>query len=81
MLLSHLPGNGCQSYHRRLTFGREASKGGWLKNALENLTGAANFHFFIPGAVNVAVAYGSVDKPAKISAFKFPGRALLFLLG
>jgi hypothetical protein len=56
-------------------------KGGRLKHTCENITGTANFHFFVPVAANFAVAYGAIYKPAKVSAFKFIGRALLFLFG
>jgi len=56
-------------------------KGRQLKNSCENLTGPANFHFFVPAAARVAVAYGTIDKPAEVTAFKFPGGALLFLGG
>ena len=55
--------------------------GGHLKSTFENITGPADFHFFVPGAVNFTVTYGAIDKPAKISTLKFPGRALLFLFG
>ena len=52
-----------------------------LKNACEYFTGAACFHFVVPVFVNAAVANRTVDKPAEIAAFKFPGRTLLFLIG
>ena len=51
---------------------------GKLKEAGENFAGAADFHFVLPVLVNGALTNGAVDKPAKIAAFKLPGRTLLF---
>ena len=56
-------------------------KGGRLKNAGKNLTGTADFHLFAPVLVNVAVTDCAVDKPAKASALKLPGRTLSLLIG
>jgi hypothetical protein len=51
-----------------------------LKDAIENLAGAANFHLIIPTFVNAAVTDRTIDKPAQIAAFKFPGGTLFLLL-
>ena len=56
-------------------------KGGRLKDPRKYLTGAANFHFVIPIFVNAAFANRTIDKPAKVSTLKFPGRTLFFLFG
>lgn len=41
----------------------------------------ASLHFFFPRFMNMAIADGPADKPAKIAGLEFPGRALFFLLG
>ncbi len=56
-------------------------KGGRLKYTVENNTGPANFHFIVPAAVNFTVTDRAIDKPAKVSALEFPGRAFLLLFG
>ena len=52
-----------------------------LFNRLQNLTRPAYLHLFLPIFVNSAVTNSSVNKPTKFSGFKFPCRALFFLLG
>ncbi len=54
---------------------------GRLKNARKYLTGAANFHLVFPVFVNLTFANRTIDKPAKVSALKFPGRTLFLLFG
>jgi hypothetical protein len=53
---------------------------GKLQITGEYLTGAAHLHFIFPVTMNLTVANRSIDKPAKISTFKFPGGALLFAI-
>jgi hypothetical protein len=66
-----------------MVFGRQSGrrKEGRSKNVVENLTGAADLHLLFPILLNAAVTDGTIDKPAKISAFKLPGRAFFLLLG
>ena len=45
------------------------------KNRLKYLAFSARFHFFTPAFLYVAMAYGSINKPAKISTVEFPRRA------
>jgi hypothetical protein len=39
-------------------------------------TPPASFHFFAPAVLNLPPAVGAVDKPAKVSDLKFPGRTV-----
>ncbi len=50
-----------------------------LFNRLQNFTGSAKLHLFLPIFVNSSVTDSSVNEPAKISGLKLPSRALLFL--
>jgi hypothetical protein len=43
--------------------------------------GFANLHLLLPTLLYFPFADGSLNKPAKISGFKFPGRAPLLLVG
>jgi hypothetical protein len=45
------------------------------------LTGFANLHLFLPTPLYSPCANGSVNKPAKISGFKFPGWTPFLLVG
>jgi len=60
-------------------FGKK--KGGRLKNASENLTGAANFHLFVPIFVNAAIANGAIDEPTEVATLKLPGGTLFLSIG
>ena len=43
---------------------------------MEDLTLTADFHLFLPTPLDLAVAYGPVDKPAKMPELEFPSRAV-----
>jgi hypothetical protein len=50
-----------------------------LQKRAKNLTASADLHFFLPVLLDHAVTDGSIDKPAKVTGPKFPGRAAMFL--
>jgi len=47
-----------------------------LKQIRKYFTRTANLHLLYPVLAYRALTNGSVDKPAEISGFKFPGRTL-----
>jgi len=51
-----------------------------LKDGFHNFTRPAKLHFLFPVFMNITVANGATDKPAKIAGLKFPCRTLAFLL-
>ena len=78
---TNFPDSPARRYQK--AFGRLAGrrKEGWSKNAGEYLTGSADLHFIFPVLMSAAFTDGAIDKPAKISAFKLPGRAIFLLFG
>ena len=52
-----------------------------LQQHLEYIAFPAGFNLFIPVLFRFAVTDGAIDKPAEFACPKFPGRAVLFLLG
>ena len=58
---------------RKKIFLRQIVQSG--ENRLKYSAFLARFHFITPGLLYVTMAYGSINKPAKVFTVKFPCRA------